>query len=161
MTARSVVVHAIAWIALSSATACFAMPPGNPPSEESQPPRSPHQGDTQRDVNDQARADYKAADREMNRVYTAVLSKYAKDATFIAKLKAAQRAWLVFRDADMAANYPDPDPQSAYGSAYPMCMSRNATELTRQRTEQLKVWLKGTEEGDICAGSVHINGDPD
>ncbi len=104
--------------------------------------------------------DYKGADREMNRVYAAVLSKYAKDMAFIAKLKAAQRAWLVFRNAEVAATYPDPDP-STYGSVYPECVRLTATELTKLRTEQLKVWLKGTEEGDVCSGSVHINGDPD
>ncbi|RDS85478.1 lysozyme inhibitor LprI family protein [Dyella psychrodurans] len=97
-----------------------------------------------------------AADKELNQVYQQVLKKYAKDAVFVAKLKAAQKAWLAFRDAELAARFPDSD-KSHYGSVYPMCADNELEAMTRKRTEELRAWLKGTEEGDVCAGSYNAN----
>lgn len=34
-------------------------------------------------------------------------------------------------------------------------------ELTEERTEKLKVWLNGIEEGDMCIGSVKLTYEPD
>jgi uncharacterized protein YecT (DUF1311 family) len=93
-----------------------------------------------------------AADKELNQVYQQVLRKYAKDTVFVGKLKTAQKAWLAFRDAELAARFPDND-KSNYGSIYPMCADNELEAMTRQRTEELRAWLKGTQEGDVCAGS--------
>lgn len=92
-----------------------------------------------------------AADKELNQVYQQVLKKYTANKVFIAKLKAAQKAWLAFRDAELAARFPED--KSQYGTAYPMCANNELEAMTRQRTEQLKQWLKGAQEGDVCAGS--------
>jgi uncharacterized protein YecT (DUF1311 family) len=97
-----------------------------------------------------------AADKELNQVYQQVLSKYAKDPVFIGKLKTAQKAWLAFRDAELAARFPDND-KSNYGSVYPMCAHNELEAMTRKRTEELRAWLKGTQEGDVCAGSYQTN----
>jgi uncharacterized protein YecT (DUF1311 family) len=97
-----------------------------------------------------------AADKELNQVYQQVLSKYAKDTVFIGKLKVAQKAWLAFRDAELAARFPDND-KSNYGSIYPMCADNELEAMTRQRTEELRAWLKGTQEGDVCAGSYQTH----
>jgi uncharacterized protein YecT (DUF1311 family) len=97
-----------------------------------------------------------AADKELNQVYQQVLRKYAKNTVFIAKLKTAQKAWLAFRDAELAARYPDSD-KSNYGSVYPMCADNELEALTRKRIEELRGWLKGTQEGDVCAGSYQAN----
>jgi uncharacterized protein YecT (DUF1311 family) len=97
-----------------------------------------------------------AADKELNQVYQQVLSKYAKDTVFVTKLKTAQKAWLAFRDAELAARFPDND-KSNYGSVYPMCADGELETMTRKRTEELRTWLKGTQEGDVCAGSFHTN----
>jgi hypothetical protein len=35
-----------------------------------------------------------------------------------------------------------------------MCHALYKAELTQARTRELKVWLDGIEEGDVCAGSV-------
>jgi uncharacterized protein YecT (DUF1311 family) len=96
------------------------------------------------------------ADKELNQVYQQVLSKYAKDTVFVTKLKTAQKAWLAFRDAELAARFPDND-KSNYGSVYPMCADGELEAMTRKRTEELRAWLKGTQEGDVCAGSFHTN----
>ncbi|HUA78945.1 MAG TPA: lysozyme inhibitor LprI family protein [Dyella sp.] len=92
-----------------------------------------------------------AADKELNQVYQQVLKKHAANKAFVAKLKAAQKAWLAFRDAELAARFPEG--KSQYASAYPMCADGEVETLTRQRTEQLRQWLRGAQEGDVCAGS--------
>lgn len=108
-----------------------------------------------------ATADFAAADRELNAVYARIQRDYAHDTAFLNKLRLAQRAWIAFRDAELAARYPDADPATAYGSAYPGCAAGVKTELTRARTTQLKRWLDGVAEGEVCAGSVRLGGAPD
>lgn len=49
--------------------------------------------------------------------------------------------------------FPEPEPGS-YGSSYPMCVSAYKAELTRARIRELRRWLDGIDEGDICGGSV-------
>ena len=102
-----------------------------------------------------------AADRELNAVYRRVLLKHASDKIFIDKLRMAQRAWLVFRDAELAARYPERNPQMAYGSVYPMCSAGLKSQLIHARISQLRMWLVGAAEGDVCTGSLPITGDPD
>ncbi|HWQ31452.1 MAG TPA: lysozyme inhibitor LprI family protein [Blastocatellia bacterium] len=99
---------------------------------------------------------YREADAEMNRVYQQILKAYGKDTLFIGKLKLAQRAWLRFRAAHLDALYPQSDKRSAYGSFNGDCQCLARAELTLKRTDELRRWLKGTEEGDVCAGSVQI-----
>ncbi len=108
-----------------------------------------------------AASDFAAADRELNAVYARIQRDYAHDAAVLAKLRLAQRAWLAFRDAELAARYPDADPATAYGSAYAGCAAGVKAELTRARTTELKRWLDGVAEGEVCAGSVRPAGTPD
>ncbi len=96
---------------------------------------------------------YKAADAEMNRVYKAALKRLEGDKKAIDKLKAAQRAWMAFRDAELAAHFPAGASIQEYGSVVPMCMSSHLADLTRARAQQLSYWAEGVEEGDVCAGS--------
>ena len=92
----------------------------------------------------------------MNAVYRQVLNKYKGDTLFVAKLKAAQRAWIAFRDAHLESLYPEANKLQAYGSVNPVCRCGGLTELTAERAKQLKQWLNGAEEGDVCSGSVKI-----
>lgn len=96
-----------------------------------------------------------SADAELNRIYAKVLAANASDTAFLEKFKAAQRAWIVFRDAQIAARYPSP---ADYGSVLPMCESGEYEQLTRDRIKQLNAWITGTEEGDVCAGSYPMSG---
>jgi len=50
--------------------------------------------------------------------------------------------------------YPASDKQLVYGSVYSMCSSFVEKKLTLQRIAFLKQWLKGTEEGEVCGGSI-------
>jgi uncharacterized protein YecT (DUF1311 family) len=99
-------------------------------------------------------AQYKKADQALNATYAEVLKDYAKDPQFLATLKQAQRAWIAFRDAHLAARFPKPDKQAEYGSSYPMCRCAVLTEFTEQREKELRVWADGIPEGDVCNGSV-------
>ena len=110
---------------------------------------------TQADLNDTACQAYKKADAELNGVYRQVQTEYRTDKVFLRKLQLAQRAWLVYRDAQLTALFPSEEP-GAYGSVYPMCRCGELSELTNQRTEELKRWLTGTREGDVCAGSLKL-----
>lgn len=97
------------------------------------------------------------ADKELNQVYQQVLAKYASDKVFTAKLRTAQKAWVAFRDAELEARYPASDKSLQYGSVYPMCANNELEAMTRKRIEELRAWLKGAQEGDVCAGSYQIN----
>lgn len=108
---------------------------------------------TQLEMNEQACSQYKLADAELNHVYQQILRAYKTDANFIKQLKNAQRAWLIYRDAQLTAIYPDTSP-GAYGSANPMCRCHELRWLTEARTKELKRWIERTVEGDVCAGSV-------
>jgi len=96
--------------------------------------------------------EYAKVDAELNKVYTDVLREYAKDKTFIAKLKQSQRVWLAFTDAHLESLYPNG--AAAYGNVNRTCRCAVKTDLTRERIEQLRQWLDGTPEGDVCGGSI-------
>jgi uncharacterized protein YecT (DUF1311 family) len=90
------------------------------------------------------------ADAQLNDVYRQLLKKNGSDTSFIEKLKISQRAWLAFRDAQLEALYPDPDPKAAYGSVFTMCECMAQEELTMDRVKQLRQMLQSAE-GDVCA----------
>ena len=115
------------------------------PSENSQ---------TQLQMNEGACAEYKQADREMNRVYLKIVSDYRGRLAFIKALKKAQLAWLRYRDAHVESIFPGD--ASQYGSVSTMCRCGSLAEITKERTQTLNRWLEGVEEGDVCAGSVRI-----
>jgi uncharacterized protein YecT (DUF1311 family) len=91
---------------------------------------------TQAAMNPQTRAEFVKADAELNKTYGALLTKLP-DAESKQKLKEAQRAWLVFRDAE-AAFVAD---QARGGSMAPTIRYGTMTELTQQRIKQLKTRL--------------------
>jgi uncharacterized protein YecT (DUF1311 family) len=113
---------------------------------------------TQADLDQQSCGQLRKADASLNATYSKILKEYGNDAQFISKLKAAQRAWLAFRDAELEARFPKADKQADYGTVYPMCRCTQLQELTEQRTKELRTWLDGIPEGDVCAGSVRTAG---
>ena len=109
---------------------------------------------TQSDLSSCASSDYQQADAELNRVYQAVRDAYSDDVLFLEKLKQSQRAWITLRDADLALEYPHMDEPDYYGSVMPMCIADYQASLTWQRVDYLTRWLEGTQEGDVCSGSL-------
>ena len=95
--------------------------------------------------------EYHKSDAKLNRIYQQLLAANQASPLKVEKLKAAQRAWISFRDAQMEAFYPTTgeDPRLTYGSVYQMCYCMAQQTLTEDRTKQLKRMLD-TKEGDVC-----------
>ena len=113
-------------------------------------------GQTQLEMNEEENQKYLKADKELNEVYGKILKEYKSDTEFLAKLKVSQNLWIKFRDAEMNAIFPKKDRRLNYGSVFPMCWSIQLTKLTKERTEALRKWLIGVEEGDLCSGSIMV-----
>ena len=111
---------------------------------------------TQQEMNITAKQAYIEADKTLNIVYQNILTEYKTDTAFIEKLKISQRLWIQFRDAELDMKFPKENKGYNYGSVYPMCVSYYLKSLTEQRTQTLKEWLTGIEEGDVCKGSVKL-----
>ena len=94
------------------------------------------QAQTQAAMNAQARADFKQADAELNKTYQSVLAKLPTVENK-QKLRQAQRAWVVSRDAEAARAAKEAEG----GSMAPMLRYETMAELTQQRTKQLKTRL--------------------
>lgn len=110
-------------------------------------------GQTQAEMNQEAYAAYQKADKELNNVYKKILVEYKSDPAFINNLKASQRIWITFRDAELNMKYPERE-VGYYGSIHPICRANYLEELTKERTKQLRRWLAGVEEGDACFGTI-------
>jgi uncharacterized protein YecT (DUF1311 family) len=110
---------------------------------------------TQPELNMDACGKLQKADAELNRTYNEILRVYKDDTEFIGKLKAAQRAWIAFKDAHLASIYPKSG-KGEYGSVKPMCTCEILAEFTGERTKALNQWLTGVEEGETCAGSIKL-----
>jgi uncharacterized protein YecT (DUF1311 family) len=110
-------------------------------------------GQTQLELNKNECQKYKKADSSLNVVFKKVISEYSTDTLFITKFKIAQKKWILLRDADLAAIYPDTS-RMAYGSVNPMCKCMFLTVWTEERIKYLRQWIDKKEEGDVCTGSI-------
>lgn len=81
---------------------------------------------TQADLSARALAEYRAADAEMTRVYRSLQRTPV--------LIAAQRAWILYRDAHCLWDHDATPDGSMYGMEEAMCKTR----LTRERTKILQ-----------------------
>ena len=107
---------------------------------------------TQAEMTYAAMQDYKIAETELNDVYNKILKEYKSDKAFIRSLKESQSLWIKFRDAEVKLKFPEYS--SKAGSARSMCQLFLLKDITEARTAELKKWLEGAEEGDVCAGSL-------
>ena len=74
----------------------------------------------------------------MKGVYERLLSKAKQIPGATAKVEAAEKAWIQYRDAYMEALYPEEDKQRAYGTVYPMDYADFCTGLTQKQIEALR-----------------------
>jgi uncharacterized protein YecT (DUF1311 family) len=111
---------------------------------------------TQATMNAQARAEFEQADAELNKTYQALLTKL-RNAESKQKLKEAQRAWIASRDAQ-AARAAD---EAAGGSMAPTIRDEKMTELTRQRTQELKAMLENARSDGGSASTATPSASPD
>lgn len=95
-------------------------------------------------LNECASQDYAKSDAELNRVYKEIRRRLSDQPDVVKKLVVAQKAWIVFRDAECefsGAGVQD-------GSAYPMLVSICRNRLSQSRVKDLKAYLS-CEEGDL------------
>ena len=111
-------------------------------------------GQTQADLNNKAKSEYEKTDKELNQVYQKILQDYKSDTVFVKSMKEAQRQWVKFRDAQVKMKYPPY--KDADESVLPMCRNYYLKELTTNRIKELKLWIDGVEEGDVCSGSIKL-----
>jgi uncharacterized protein YecT (DUF1311 family) len=173
--ARAGVLRLIAWLQqLCSGTIDFAAKPHRRPSMRSrifavtllfvpllirqqQPPKTFADCDktahTQADLTECASTEYKTAEDELNSTYQQLLRKTAGDRVAVQQINSAQKAWVAFRDAQIAALYPAEDQQKEYGTVFPMGTNLALANLTRNRTRILRQMLNPVE-GDVCGGGM-------
>jgi uncharacterized protein YecT (DUF1311 family) len=96
----------------------------------------------QKELNACAGEEVKRVDAELNDVYKALLAAAAGQPNAVAKITAAERAWIAYRGAYMEAMYPAPNKISEYGSIYPMAADLLRAELTTQHIKALRDLLK-------------------
>jgi uncharacterized protein YecT (DUF1311 family) len=89
--------------------------------------------DTQAEMNACAARDFNAADRALNQEYARLVASI-HDTGRRDRLRAAERAWIAYRDAQCAFE------ASAMegGTAAPLLFSGCAAQLTRERTKELR-----------------------
>ena len=100
---------------------------------------------TQFDMNQCADKDFQVADKTLNEVYKKVVAGQEGDT---AKLKAAQRAWIGFRDSECTFETADSEGGSIQPMEYSMCL----TKLTKARTKQLGDYLACQKDAEKCGG---------
>ena len=97
---------------------------------------------SQAEMNACANEEAVRVDAELNDVYRKLLSKAESQTEAVAKIKAAERAWIAYRDAYIEAMYPAKDKQAEYGSIYPMEVDLLHAKLTQQQVTALKELLQ-------------------
>lgn len=104
---------------------------------------------TQMEMNQCAADDYAKADKELNQVWKALMTKEKDNKVYTDKLRAAQRAWIAFRDAEVAAMYAcaEDNPRFCWGSMYPLLYNTELATLTEARTATLKRYLENGQTG--------------
>lgn len=90
---------------------------------------------SQAEMNAEAARDAAKADKELNRVYQRVLADLDEEG--VKKLKASQRAWIAYRDAE-AERAAD---EARGGSMAPLLYSGTLATLTNERVQRLKETL--------------------
>lgn len=109
--------------------------------------------DSQQMMNICAGEDYQAADAKLNQAYKDLVGRNDDKGRKLL-LQVAQRAWIVFRDAECAYTTTG----SEGGSIHPMEVSQCLTGLTEQRIKQLTSGAN-CQEGDTSCASPDEDGD--
>ena len=95
---------------------------------------------TQQEMNKCAYDDFKNADKSLNKVYKELRKAKKEDKLFLKNLKKAQKAWIVFRDLDLDAQFTckSGDTRECFGSMYNLSFYSAKTQLTNQRVKTLE-----------------------
>jgi uncharacterized protein YecT (DUF1311 family) len=112
---------------------------------------------TQAEMTDEAVAAFKKADAKLNAVYKKFRATLDEEGQ--AKLKTAQKAWLVYRDAEAAL---EADANRG-GSIAPMVYAMSQSSTTQARTKDLQGLLDASKEenSDTDANGNAYTGEQD
>lgn len=98
----------------------------------------------QEEMNVCSQIDYLGVDAQLNNRFAEISKRIAKDSKTHQLLEDAQKAWVIFRDAECTFA----TSQTAGGSAHPMAYNICLTDLTQKRSDQILQYLN-CEEGDV------------
>ena len=76
-------------------------------------------------------------DAKLKTTYRALLARVTSQPEALAKIKAAERAWIAYRDAYIEATYPAEDKATEYGSIYPLDVNLLRAKVTRRQVTAL------------------------
>ena len=98
----------------------------------------------QSEMNDCLRREWKRADDELNRTYSALVTKLRIDPKALEFLRASESAWIKYRDADCDfATY-----AASHGTFHGTAVSWCLISITKDRTKELDSQLH-CNEGDL------------
>jgi len=97
---------------------------------------------TQAEMTACASAEASRIDAKLNSTYRALLAKVADQPEAVAKIKAAEKAWIAYRDAYIEASYPAKDKATEYGTIYPLDVALLRAKLTQRQIAALEDMLK-------------------
>jgi len=100
---------------------------------------------TQMDMNICAGNDYQAADKMLNSAYAKLIAAL-DDAGLKAKLKAAQRSWISFRDKECIFETAGSEGGSIHPLEYAGCMNK----LTKERTKAIEALAACQKNAETC-----------
>jgi uncharacterized protein YecT (DUF1311 family) len=93
---------------------------------------------TQAEMTACAGAEAKRVCAKLNSTYGALLAKVGNQPDALAKIKAAERAWVAYRDAYIEATYPARDKAAEYGSMYSLDVALLRAKLTQRQVTALE-----------------------
>jgi uncharacterized protein YecT (DUF1311 family) len=94
----------------------------------------------QGELNQCALDDYTASGKKLNNTWKSLMAKFKDEKIATAKLKTAQKAWIVFRNAEVEAQFAC-DGGNCWGSMEGMLRSEVLKELTDARTARLQKYI--------------------
>ncbi len=80
-------------------------------------------------------------DAKLKTTYRALLARVTSQPEALAKIKAAERAWIAYRDAYIDATYPAKNKAIEYGTIYPLDVTLLRAKLTWRQVAALEDML--------------------
>ena len=81
-------------------------------------------------------------DAKLKTTYRALLARLTSQPEALAKVKAAERAWISYRDGYIEATYPAENKATEYGSIYPFEVNLLRARLTQRQIVALEDMLQ-------------------
>ncbi len=104
---------------------------------------------SQLELNRTAAQELREAEAEMFQLISELEFKVAANQKQLKELRACQKAWEAYREAQLNVLFPASSDQRP-GTAHPMCVLHAQARMTRLRTKELHSLVR-PPEGDVCA----------